>query len=98
MKKTANKAEREYMGKIASLGCCMCHLMGYGHTEAEVHHVRVGQGMGQRAQHFATVPLCAEHHRGRNGFHGTRLDFKLRSIDEVDMLAWVNERLHGATA
>lgn len=93
MKKQANKIEREYLGKIASLGCCMCQMLGYGPTPAQVHHVREGQGMGQRSPHFATVPLCEQHHTGSHGWHGDRSEFKRHSIDEIDMLAWVNERL-----
>jgi hypothetical protein len=94
MKKQANAKERQYLGKVASLGCAMCHMMGYGHSPAQVHHVRAGQGMSQRSQHYATVPLCEPHHTGSKGWHGTRFDFKLHSIDEIDMLAWVNQKLN----
>ena len=55
---------------VAALGCLIC---GAG---AEVHHIRSGQGQGQRASHFETLPLCPLHHReGGMGvaFHaGTR--------------------------
>lgn len=93
MPKSKNTLERAYLDQVAQLGCCMCQLMDYGETPAQIHHVREGQGMGQRAQHFAVVPLCPEHHTGTHGWHGDRAEFKRHSIDEIDMLAWVNERL-----
>lgn len=68
--KSKTKAEREHLGKVARLGCCLCRRLGYGATPAEVHHLRDGYGTAERASHFETIPLCPEHHRGATGFHG----------------------------
>jgi hypothetical protein len=62
----ATNAEREHMGRVAALGCCLCAHLNYGHTAAEVHHVRVRHGWG-RSGHLNTIPLCPEHHRGQPG-------------------------------
>lgn len=70
MVKAATKAEREYMGKAAELGCALCRHLGYGATPAEIHHPRHGTGMGKRAAHTDCIPLCFEHHRGNSGIHG----------------------------
>lgn len=64
------KAEREYLSKLIELGCILCRRLGYGPTPAEIHHLREGQGLSQRASHFDAIPLCAEHHRGDTGLHG----------------------------
>ena len=56
------KDEREYLGKVASLGCVVCG------DEAQVHH-RTGAGMGLRASHYKTIPLCHRHHQGTEGIH-----------------------------
>jgi len=69
-KKQPSKAEREYMGRVAELGCAVCRRLGYGPTPAEVHHARTGTGGGRRSSHYATMPACPEHHRGRSGIHG----------------------------
>jgi len=69
MKKNATKEEREYMRKVAALGCAVCRRLGFPGTPAEVHHPRIGVGMAQRASHFDTIPLCPEHHRGATGVH-----------------------------
>lgn len=39
-----------------------------GETPAEIHHIRTGQGVGQRADNFNVIPLCPIHHR--QGGHG----------------------------
>lgn len=74
---------REYMGKVAAIGCILCRQLGYGPTPATVHHIRTGIGMGKRASDFDTIPLCPEHHQGMTGIHG------------MGRKAW--ERHHGIT-
>ena len=58
-----NKAEKEHLGKVADLGCIVCHHEGRFGVAAEVHHIRQGAGMGRRNSHFETIPLCPMHHR-----------------------------------
>jgi len=81
--------ESKYMGRVASLGCYLCRHLGYGFTSAQVHHIREGQGMSQRASNFLTVPLCDTHHSNssEDGIHGMRRAWKLASVGEMDALA-----------
>ncbi|TNV22848.1 hypothetical protein FH968_02060 [Buttiauxella sp. B2] len=65
------KAEREHLSRIASTGCIVCRNLGYGETPAEIHHVRSGQGMSQRADNYSSIPLCHPHHR--TGGHGVAI-------------------------
>tara|TARA_R100000664_G_C2750004_1_gene137347 strand:- start:356 stop:625 length:270 start_codon:yes stop_codon:yes gene_type:complete len=58
-----NKKEREYLRKVAELGCVICIKLGYEDTPAEIHHIRK---MGERRDHFKTIPLCPYHHRTSN--------------------------------
>lgn len=81
------------MGRVAALGCALCNKLGYGPTPAQVHHIREGQGMSQRASNFLTIPLCPDHHTGPQGWHGDRRAFKLAGEDEVSLLAWTLEEL-----
>ena len=53
-----NKAEKEHLSKVASVGCIVCRNLGFGESPAEIHHVRTGQGMGQRASNYKAIPLC----------------------------------------
>lgn len=87
-KKAPTRAEREYMGQVANLGCALCRHLGYGATPAEVHHPRHGTGMGKRAAHTDAVPLCYEHHRGNTGIHGLgRKAFEREyGITELDLV------------
>jgi hypothetical protein len=89
-------AEKEYMGRVAALGCYLCNHLGHGHVPAQVHHVREGQGMAQRASNWLTVPLCERHHANYSvdGWHGQRKAWKLAGKDEMDALAWTIEQLN----
>jgi len=65
------KADKEYLSKVAEIGCIICYKAGYPETPCEIHHIRdVGLGLGVRNNHTNTLPLCPEHHRGNEGIHG----------------------------
>lgn len=72
---------KDYMGLVASLPCACC-----GAEPVEVHHIRAGQGMGQRAADTLTIPLCPDCHRGRHGVHGDHGAMHLRKTSELQML------------
>ena len=82
------KAERKHMDRVAQLPCATC-----GEWPVQVHHLREGQGMGQRAQHWLTVPLCPDCHTGPSGIHGDKSAMRLRKLDEMDLLAATIEAL-----
>lgn len=87
-------ADKDYMGRVAQLGCSLCAHLGFGDTPPEIHHLREGQGMAQRASNYLVIPLCPEHHRGAHGIHGDRKSFKLAGVDEMHLLAWTIEQLN----
>jgi len=94
LSKAANRTERLWMGKVASLGCIACRRIGNGHVEAQVHHIRQGQGMGQRAPHVFTIPLCLEHHSGSSlSVHMTHKTFERVIGTEEDLLAQTIEEV-----
>lgn len=86
---------KAHMGRVAELGCILCHHLGYGETPAEVHHIREGQGAAQRASDWLTVPLCPAHHRGAAGLHGlgTKGFYTRYRLTELDLIAMTIERL-----
>ncbi|MES2262136.1 MAG: Ref family recombination enhancement nuclease [Pseudomonadota bacterium] len=91
----ATNAEREHMGRVAALGCCLCAHLNYGYAAAEVHHVRVRHGWG-RSGHMNTIPLCPAHHTGQpGGVHDMGRDqfTALYGISEIELLASVQRRL-----
>ena len=88
-------AAKRHMAQVAEQGCSLCRQLGYGETPAEVHHIRMGQGMAQRAQDWLVIPLCPAHHRGTHGIHGDRRAFKDAAVDELDLLADTIERTVG---
>lgn len=82
----STKAEKRHMARVAELGCIACDLLGYGQTPAQVHHIREGQGMQQRAGNFLVVPLCLEHHTGSGGVHGDRSVLRQLNMGELELL------------
>lgn len=92
------KAEAEYMNRVAWLGCMLCRVIYANDPDsigsAELHHVREGQGMAQRAQNWLVIPLCPSCHRGPHGIHGDRMLLRNARVDEMDLLALTIEALH----
>ena len=82
------KAERIHLSRVADLGCIICG------AEAMIHHPRDGMGMGQRAPHCDAIPLCHNHHQGKEGFHtmGTRRWEKIYGT-EAELLERVRQEL-----
>lgn len=80
---------QQYKDAAAGLGCYLCRALGHGPTPAQLHHVREGQGMAQRAPDWLVVPLCDRHHANSSpdGIHGGRRAWKLARKDEMDALA-----------
>lgn len=87
---------RDYLDRVAGLGCVLCHHLGRGYVPAEIHHPKEWTGAGQRASDFLGVPLCTEHHRGASGVHGLgKRGFYARyKLAEHDLLAMTIERLN----
>lgn len=84
------KAQR-HMRRVAEIGCVLCEHLGFAATPAEVHHVFDSAARSD----FLTVPLCPEHHRGANGFHGLgEREFDRRyGTNEAALLATTISRL-----
>lgn len=57
------KDERKHYDRIASIGCIACHILGYGYSPTEVHHIRTGTGAGRKAHWSRAIGLCPQHHR-----------------------------------
>ena len=53
-----NKAEKEHLSKVAAVGCIVCRMQGNEESPAEIHHIRSGQGISQRASNYEVIPLC----------------------------------------
>ena len=80
--------EQRHKARVAALGCIICRQLGIDDSPAHVHHIREGQGMGQRAGDMLTIPLCPEHHQGATGIHGlgTRAFERMYGTTELDLL------------
>lgn len=80
--------------RVAALGCVLCAMLGQPQTtRTHVHHMRDGQGMGQRASDFLAIALCADCHQGPQGLHGDRTLLKIAKVTEIGLLAATIEAL-----
>lgn len=79
----ATAKEKRYMSKVASLGCIVpdCNL------DANIHHIREGQGTAMRASNYLIIPLCKEHHQGAFSIHNSKREFESVYGSELDLLA-----------
>lgn len=66
------KAEADHIARVAEMDCIVCQAPG----PSEVHEPE--QGLW-----FASMPLCPACHRGPDGWHGTRMRWKLRKVSEL---------------
>jgi hypothetical protein len=92
-KRKANKSERDYMGRVAALGCIACSDLGYSDSPACVHHMG---NQGIRASHFDTIPLCPTHHQwGGLGvaIHAGRKTWEAKFGTERELVDRVQKRL-----
>nr|DAL60002.1 MAG TPA_asm: Recombination enhancement, RecA-dependent nuclease [Caudoviricetes sp.] len=62
--KHRTKGDNAWMGAIVEIGCIACLVQGTPGTIPEIHHIRAGQGRGQRSDHQKSIALCPAHHRG----------------------------------
>lgn len=76
----------DYKSRVAALGCMACRLQGYDDTPAQLHHVREGQGMSQRASDWLCIPLCERCHLPPHGIHGHGFTARTK-LTEMDLLA-----------
>jgi hypothetical protein len=81
----------QHLTRVAALGCIICE------RPAEIHHIRTGQGKGQRAGDDQVLPLCPDHHRhGGYGvaIHAGRIAWECVYGTELELLDKVKERLY----
>jgi len=57
--------ERQYLGRVAAMGCVICR------RPAEIHHLLSRKAMGKKRSNYDVIPLCPDHHR--NGGHGVAI-------------------------
>ena len=92
-KKRPNKIERERLATIDNMPCYACFQDGR-ETNAEVHHIRSQTGLGLRPSHFATIPLCPQHHRtGKLSVHLGNVEFEKRYGTQKVILEKVNREI-----
>lgn len=88
---------RAHMGRVKALRCVLCARLGLAQVGVtDVHHLRFGQGMAQRASDWLTAALChGRCHQGARGIHGDRSLLRQAKATEMDLLAWTLAAIYG---
>jgi hypothetical protein len=77
------KQEREHLAAVKDLPCSICDAPG----PSDAHHINQGQ-------HFTTIALCKDCHQGTKlGWHGEKLAWRVRKMDELAALNVTLRRL-----
>ena len=83
MNNQLTKAERAHLGRVKELACSVCDTPG----PSEAHHIRQGD-------QFTAIALCVECHRGPSmGWHGGKIAWRVRKLDELQALNITIKRL-----
>lgn len=77
--------ESAHASVLADMDCIVCDAP----APSEVHEPE--QGLW-----FVSMPLCAACHRGPDGWHGTRLRWRLRRVNELQAINRTIERMKEA--
>lgn len=92
----ATVEQKRHFNKVSQLGCVACSIDGIWTPFCEIHHIREGNGMGQR-DHDRIIPLCYHHHRAVNStvpsIHGNKKDFEFLYGTESYLLDLVKNML-----
>lgn len=83
MNNRLSTAERRHLQRVKELDCSVCDAPG----PSEAHHIRQGD-------QYTAVALCPECHRGPSmGWHGGRIAWRVRKMDELQALNVTLKRL-----
>jgi hypothetical protein len=88
-----SKANKERFKRLRDMGCCICM-----NNEVQVHHV-IGHGlggMGMKAPHDKTIPLCHNHHTGDMGVHRNHTKWEAEFECQLVLLDRVNKYLENS--
>ena len=83
MNNQLTKAESRHVRRVKELPCSVCDTLG----PSEAHHIRQGD-------QYTVIALCPECHRGPSmGWHGGRIAWRVRKMDELQALNVTIKRL-----
>jgi len=92
------------MDALVEYGCIVCRNEGRGWVAPEIHHLRGHQwsGMGKRASHQNTIPLCPVHHRHGSGwekgcevgYHQSPGEFQVKYGTQAELLAQIDAEIN----
>lgn len=75
MNSKLTQRERDYLGRIKELPCGVCEAS----APSEAHHIEQGKT-------YLCIPLCKSCHTGKLGWHGEKVAWRIRKLNEFDVL------------
>lgn len=97
----ATKEEKKHLALVSSLGCLICQRPAICHHIRNLGKGKGNVGIGKRANHFQTIPLCPDHHVGSFSIHNNKRQFEdaygteeqllHRTLKEIEKLKQAND-------
>lgn len=79
-KRAMTADERRHVTRIKLMPCGVCGEGGGDLSPSEAHEI-------EQSRWFTAIPLCHDCHQGpRNGLSGLRYAWKVRKLEELDVL------------
>jgi len=78
--KNLTKSDRRHLAAVKEMDCGVCGASG----PSDAHHI-------EQRLHYTCIPLCKDCHQGTNGWHGTKALWRIKKVDELDVL---NQTIH----
>ncbi len=82
------KHEKEWMDRVAQLGCIPCLKAEYETPQVELNHITEDTGMGKKSSNYEVFGICHPHHR--TGGKGIALHAGVEKWEE----RWGTQREH----
>ena len=83
MNQSFTKAERNHIEQVKSMACSVCDAQG----PSDAHHI-------EQSLAWCVIALCKDCHQGaNNGWHGRRVMWKIKKMEELDALNVTLRRL-----
>lgn len=84
-----SKSEHQWLAMVKSIKCAVCDE-DCGPLGLEAHHIKQGD-------HYTAIGLCHDCHAGPIGWHGTKVLWRIKKMDEIDALNVTIKRVFEGT-
>ena len=84
---TKSIKNRKHLARLFDLGCIICKKLGFPNSPPQIHHIKYKDlGISRKSSDFEAIPLCYEHHMGKEGYHYSPKKFNAKWGTQKELL------------